>query len=41
MYPEKIKPENIAASADEETIETIVELADRSRKNKTLVKRSE
>jgi hypothetical protein len=39
MYPEKIKPENITTPADEETIETIVELTDRSRKNRTSVRK--
>ncbi|MGH9976737.1 MAG: hypothetical protein ACRD8Z_13025 [Nitrososphaeraceae archaeon] len=40
MYPENIKSENNTIPADEETIETIVELTDRNQKNKTLVKRT-
>jgi hypothetical protein len=38
MYPEKIKPEdNTTPILDQETIETLVELTDSNRKNRTIV----
>ncbi|MGA7369750.1 MAG: hypothetical protein WBX01_11520 [Nitrososphaeraceae archaeon] len=39
MYPEKIKPENNTTPADEETIETMVELTDSNQRNRTSVKK--
>lgn len=46
MYPKNIKPENNTKSIeaasganDEETIETMIELTDSNRKNRTSVKR--
>jgi hypothetical protein len=39
MYPEKIKPENNSPPANEETIDTLVELTDSNHRNRISVKK--
>jgi len=39
MYPEKIKPENNTPYADEETVETLIEITDSNQRNRTSVKK--